>query len=390
MKSSNAKYDSSSSKRARIAIVGAVPPPYHGVTIMAENILRSELRERFELIHVDTSDHRDVHKLGRLDIINVYLGIWHVLKSAYLFWTGNPHIVYITISQGALGYLRDSLFIALAKLSRRKVIVHLHGGMFDKFYQQANCTLKLVIKLTLAKVNCVIVLGECLKCLFYDFVPPETIQVVPNGIEDLATDGLTTQPRIVDDKISVVFLSTLSKSKGIMELIRAIPLVIKQNDKVRFVLAGTWFRENIRKEALQFIDRNKLWHYVDFPGRVLGKEKLNLLRNTDIFVLPPVRPEGQPLALLEAMSMAIPIITTDQGCIAETVLHGVNGFIVEPGNVDELARRIIQLAEDTELRQVISKENRKRYLRLYTGNIFAQNIGSVFAQVADTAIDRMD
>ena len=82
------------------------------------------------------------------------------------------------------------------------------------------------------------------------------------------------------------------------------------------------------------------------------------------------------------MSAGLPIITTDQGCIAETVIHGVNAFIVESGNVQELARRILQLAADANLREFMGRESRKRFLRLYTCDMFARNIGNVFARVA--------
>jgi len=159
---------------------------------------------------------------------------------------------------------------------------------------------------------------------------------------------------------------------------------------VRFAFAGSWYREHTKKEALWLIERNKLWDHVEFPGCVLGKEKAALLMGADIFVFPPVGPEGQPLVLLEAMSAALPIVTTDQGCIAETVIHGVNGFIVEPGNIQELASRILQLAADAELRELMGRRSRERFLELYTQDTFAQNIGSVFAQVAGTWNKSMD
>jgi glycosyltransferase involved in cell wall biosynthesis len=242
--------------------------------------------------------------------------------------------------------------------------------------------MKQIVRLTMARVSRAIVLGKSLKYLLCEFAPESVIDVVPNGINDIARRGLAAQASRIDDGISVVFLGNFFRSKGLIELIKAIPIVIREDKGVKFTFAGSWYRHDIRKEALQLIGRSKLWDHVEFTGRVLGKEKAALLMGADIFVFPPVGPEGQPLVLLEAMSAALPIVTTDQGCISETVIHGVNGFIVEPGNIEGLARRILQLAADAELRKLMGKRSRERFLRLYTQDIFVQNIGNVFARVA--------
>jgi glycosyltransferase involved in cell wall biosynthesis len=272
--------------------------------------------------------------------------------------------------------------MALAIISHRRIIVHLHGGDFERFYQLTNRIMKQIVKRTMARVSRVIVLGKSLKHLFSEVAPGSAIDVVPNGIGDIAESGLTMQASRIDDRISVVFLSNFFRSKGLIELIKAIPLVIRESERVRFTIAGSWYRERTKREALWLLERNKLWDHVEFPGRVLGQEKASLLMGADIFVFPPIGPEGQPLVLLEAMSAALPIVTTDQGCIAETVIHGVNGFIVEPGNVEELAGRILELAADAKLRELMGRRSRERFLKLYTQDIFAQNIGSVFARVA--------
>ena len=95
-------------------IIGPVPPPYHGVTVYMNNIINSDLlRKKFNIIHLDTSDHRDLKNLGMFDFKNIYLAILQSVKYFVLLLRTKPHLVYIPISQNYGGYLRDGLFIIL-------------------------------------------------------------------------------------------------------------------------------------------------------------------------------------------------------------------------------------------------------------------------------------
>ena len=90
-----------------------------------------------------------------------------------------------------------------------------------------------------------------------------------------------------------VYLTTLMKAKGFMEVLRCVPLVLQEEPQVRFVLAGELcYPEEIR-EAQDFINRNQLHDFVRMPGVVVGDEKAQLLYEADVFVFPPITPEGQ-------------------------------------------------------------------------------------------------
>ena len=93
---------------------------------------------------------------------------------------------------------------------------------------------------------------------------------------------------------------------------------------------------------------------IKFIGTVSGQSKVDVLLQADVFVLPTYYPaEGQPWAILEAMAAGLPIISTDQGAITESVVDGVNGFIVEKRNSDQVAAKIVQLCQDSRLRRLM-------------------------------------
>jgi hypothetical protein len=66
-----------------VILVGPLPPPIHGVTISTQRLLNSPLKEKLDLRHLDTSDHRSMETVGTLDIRNVTLGLasyWDLLR----------------------------------------------------------------------------------------------------------------------------------------------------------------------------------------------------------------------------------------------------------------------------------------------------------------------
>lgn len=81
---------------------------------------------------------------------------------------------------------------------------------------------------------------------------------------------------------------------------------------------------------------------ISFPGWVCGSEKDKFLTEADVFFLPSYN-EGMPMAILDAMGYALPIISTTVGGIPQIVQDGVNGYVGIPGDVDIFATRICEL-----------------------------------------------
>lgn len=365
----------------RILVVGPTPPPYHGGSVMTANLLNSSLASQFELIHLDTADRRGITNIGFFDWHNVWLAILHGARFMLLLMRMRPHIVYIPISQGLWGYLRDLLFFVPARLMRKKIVIHLHGSYFRKFYESMPHILQTLTCWILSGTARVIVLGECLRPLFYGLIASERICVVPNGIEDLLPPDSDTD----DDPFPLVlYLSNLKKAKGFLDVLNTVPLVAQHWPKVKFVLAGGLPCQKEAEEAYKYIVDNNISSLVHMPGPVAGAKKTEMLLHADVFVFPPRAPEGQPLVILEAMAANLPIVTTDRGAIKETVLDGVNCFIVSAGDVTAIANRIIELLSNDSLRQVMGTESRHRFLQNYTRDRWAKRMIDVFEQVLST------
>lgn len=94
---------------------------------------------------------------------------------------------------------------------------------------------------------------------------------------------------------------------------------------------------------------------------------LGLYRDADIFVF-PTRGDCLPLAVMEALSAALPVITTDVGALSEAVTHERSGLVVPPDDPEALAAAIIRLAENPDLRGRMSETARAVALERFDGD----------------------
>jgi len=106
----------SSSRRKRVLVVGPVPPPLYGVTVMTAALLEGAADPGLEMIHLDTSDHRGITNVGAFDLRNVALALRHVAGFVRTLRRSRPDLVYLPLSQAFPGFARDAAFLVTARL----------------------------------------------------------------------------------------------------------------------------------------------------------------------------------------------------------------------------------------------------------------------------------
>ena len=164
-----------------------------------------------------------------------------------------------------------------------------------------------------------------------------------------------------NEKLNLLFLAWLEKDKGIFDLIRAIDIIVKNGLKnFELQIAGKGKDE---KEAELLVKELNLGEYIKFYGWVLGERKMDLLANSEIFILPSYY-EGSPNALLEAMASGNACITTGVGAIPDIIKNGNNGIISPKSNILELSKNISFLINKEETRNQMST-NAMEYVKEY-------------------------
>ena len=342
---------------SRLIVIGPVPPPYHGVTVSTQLIVDSEeLRSRFSVEHLDSSDHRTASNTGRWDVRNVLIALRSAAALARKL-RGVRGVVYLPLSQGTAALLRDCLYMQLAALARWKVAAHLRGGEFRDVYRAQSSIMRWLIRSSLRKVDSVAVLGASLRWLFEELVPPERIAVIPNGTPEPQLNGAARDPN------TALFLSNLRRRKGLIEAVRAARLVVREHADARFVFVGEW-----ESEELESIVRDEVGDddRIRFLPIATGAAHQHALATAGLLIFPPVEQEGHPRVVLEAMAAGLPVVTTDRGAIGETVIDGECGFVLPDPDPRELADRTLALLRDPALRERMGRAARDRYLARFT------------------------
>jgi glycosyltransferase involved in cell wall biosynthesis len=368
------------SGKIKVLVIGPLPTPYHGVATFMRDLLAHKPGERIEWLHLDTSDHRDAANLGRWDLANIFLGLSHLAALAWRCLKDRPRIVYLPLSQNKAAFFRDALFILLSRLLGCRVVVHLHGGYFRTFYErEAGFTLRALARLALKRVAAAIVLGEEFRPIFQGLVAPERVQVVENGVAD---EGAPGARKAVAG--TVLYMGTLTRTKGILELLRTFSLLKKKWPASRLKVAGDWNEEDLRKEAEALIAAEKLEARVEFVGTLADTAaKKVFFAEGDIFCLPTRYPyEGQPLVILEAMAAGLPILSTAQGVIASTVGDGCAGRVLPKEATPEMLSEALDemLSDETRLR-AYGEAARKRYLEKYTLAVCYGKLEIIFLKI---------
>src|SRR4051794_6125974 len=121
-----------------LVIVGPLPPPLHGVTVSTSLVLANDaLKPLFDVVHFDTSDHRSRATVGKWDARNAILALGHAwLLNRLLPRAGRAGVVYLPMSSGLPGFLRDSLLIHVAHQRGWRVAGHFRNGDFHTFFRR--------------------------------------------------------------------------------------------------------------------------------------------------------------------------------------------------------------------------------------------------------------
>lgn len=160
---------------------------------------------------------------------------------------------------------------------------------------------------------------------------------------------------------TIIFVGGLHPVKGVQYLIEAMAIVHLEMPDVKLVIVGDGV-ERARLEELA--ERLNLNGCIQFAGQVPQESIPRLMHQADVFVLSSLS-EGLPVVLLEAMAAGLSIVATNVGGIPDIVEEGVNGYLVNAKNPDELADRLLVLLQNDEIREEISANNREK-AELYT------------------------
>jgi glycosyltransferase involved in cell wall biosynthesis len=203
------------------------------------------------------------------------------------------------------------------------------------------------------------------------------------GIKEVVTigNGVDTSffvPRDASDdrprEMRAVYAGILSTRKGLPDLVKSAPYVLREIPEVKFLVAGTG---PLRGYLIKLVRQLHLEESFSFPGYLDRNQLREYYQNASLVVLPSYH-EGLPNVLLEAMSCGVPVVATAIPGTTEAVVDGEVGILVPPHNPERLAEAIVRLLRDPQLRRELGNRGRKRAETLYDWEIVANRVEEIY------------
>lgn len=321
-------------------------------------------------------------------------------------------IVHLHTCSG-FSFYRSAVDAWAARRAGCRVVLHIHGAGFDRFYAEASFFEQLIIRRTLRKADAVIALSRGWAETLRTFAPSARMVVVENAVAEPKEIGncevldVRTPKRLdrtsnstpvgnrchngfrtsVSDACHFLMLARMDAWKGVDDLLAACGVLAKQGVGFRVTLAGPEGSAGNAAELARKISALGLEKQVRYVGSVDGASKEQLWNETDVLVQPSHQ-EGMPMSLLEALMRGIPAVATRVGAVPEVITDGREGILVAPRAVEELAGAMQRVIEDSAWRESLGKAGRELARRRFSLERFTRDLTGIYSKVIEGAPER--
>lgn len=347
-----------------IVMVGTSPDARGGIATVVQGYVAAGLFTKWHVRYLTTH----VQKSG---LLKSWVAISAFFQLFWLLLTQRVTLLHIHMSTGASTW-RKAIFLVAGITFGVPCLIHMHGGNFVDFFQrQCGPLRQRFVRWLFNHATTVIVLSPSWCTDIRGIAPASKTVVLYNSIALPILDHPAVQAT-TSATVAILFLGRISDHKGAFDLIRAAALV---HGNFKITLCGPGEIE--RAKAL--VAELHLDSKIDLAGWVAGPEKEKLLSDAQVFVLPS-HYEGVPMAMLEAMAWALPVVATRVGGIPEVVSHGIEGLLVKPGDIHNLATELEQLIEDRVLAQHLGTAGRHRIVQYFSQQVLLPQLENIWIQ----------
>lgn len=287
-----------------------------------------------------------IHKRGSNWFTRILNFIYSQFKISYILVKLHKKIDILVFTIGADGLI---LPMITAKLFRKKVVLAFAGSTVktlksanDKFFKIYN----VVSKLTILLSNRIIVYSPN---NIHEFGLDRYKYKIDTASRHFLDFGEFKLNKKFDERDQLVgYIGRFSVEKGILNLVKAIPIVLAKIN-VKFLLIGDG---QLRKDIEDYIRFQKLESNVQITGWVNHDDLPDYLNDMKLVVLPSYT-EGLPNIMLEAMACGTPVLATPVGSIPNIIKDEETGFIMENNSPHCIAENLIRVLEYPDLMNIV-------------------------------------
>lgn len=358
-------------------MLGPAMQAVSGVTTHLNQLFGSSLAKQVELLHFQVGS--EGRKEGR--VAKLMRFVTSPIAFSVFLLRHRPDIVHLNSSLEPKSYWRDIAYLLVARLLGRKVVYQVHGGALPEEFFAGRAALTALLRRVLSMPDVVVLLAQAELVAYRKFVPGQRLEVVPNAIDAASLVQAPIHAK-TGEPLHLAYLGRLAENKGIFESVEALATLVREGRDLRLSIAGGGPDEaRLRARVAEL----GLEGHVAFLGPLFGEAKDALWRQSDVFTFPTYHREGLPYALLEAMAAGAVPVTTPVAAIPDVMQDGVHGLLIEPRNVEGLARALAHLDDDRASLASMAEAGRKRVLEAYTVDRLAGDFRRIYAELAGGA-----
>lgn len=272
------------------------------------------------------------------------------------------------------GYVAEKLSFLKERLEHVPFLVTFHGADIRNALEKGSQ----VLRSTFETFNWFIAICRYNRELLEQLgCPPDQIVDLPNGVD---TAMFRPGRRRRDGPLRIATVARLHVSKNIPFALGVMKRLSELGLDYRYDVLG---HGPERPEIEFLIEDLGLSSRVTLHGQCSQQVVARHLSRSDLFFLPS-RNEASPVCILEAMAASLPVVATRVGGVAELVEDGKTGYVVESGDEEAAADRILELSDNPVLRTQMGSNGRKRVRRNHEFRMLNQRIASMFDASPDT------
>lgn len=301
---------------------------------------------------------------------NLFYKILFLIKSIlqFLFVVFRYDIIHIHLSE-PISAKRKSIFYYISKFYQKKIILHFHSFSPET---TINGTKKRLYKKMFIGADKVIVLSEQWKKWVLDEIPEAKVDILYNPCQSIQKTYSNTEKV----EKSILFAGTLNQRKGFIDLIYAFSLVKDDFPEWKLTFAGNGDIDEGKKLCRDL----HMEDVVVFKGWIAGMEKDKVFKEASIFCLPSYA-EGFPMAVLDALSYGLPIITTPVGGIKDVFSDKINCLLFEAGDCEKLAENLAELMKSSLMRDNLGSKSIELAKEVFSISQISEDLRKIYTNL---------
>ncbi len=269
----------------------------------------------------------------------------------------------------------------------KKLICTPHGGLIGPFFEERTITnrLKIILdglfaKTNLNKMNMIIALNNFEKdFLMTSFhIPSSKIEIIPNGVNasSLIKPNLELLNKFdLNNKKYIVSVCRLHPLKNLEQIILVLPSL---PEDINYVIVGP--DAGSLDKIIQLARTLKVEHRVKYLGPLFGDEKDSVISGAIAFVLPS-KFEAQPIVLLEAIALGVPVVASRVGGTSEIIIHDELGYLFNYADTTALKKHLDILIKNNRFEKILKQTTRSKVLNNYSWDHTSKSLEKIYAEI---------